>query len=58
MIIWGLTKEQVLQLLREKKMAVPENEQDEQDYPVIAVRIDETSEEVLREAIIEYLYGN
>lgn len=54
--MYGLSKEQVLQLLATKTCSVPKNEQG-YDYPTIAGRIEETDPKILKEALIEWLYN-
>lgn len=54
---YGLSKEQIKELLTAKgRLTVPESEQG-YDYPTIAGRIDETEPDILREAIIEFIYN-
>jgi len=58
---YGFSKEQIKQLLITKgkygtgRVTVPETEWG-YDYPTIDGRIEETEPDILREALIEYIY--
>lgn len=53
---YELSKEQIKELLKTRgRITVPESEWD-YDYPTIAGRIEETKSDILREALIEFLY--